>query len=58
MSFKFGLKKNDVEELARTIPTRDTIAEKQGKRTTFGKIEDIENATVPWLRARRRNRPR
>lgn len=50
-----GLKKQDVEELRRQIPSRDTVAEKQGQRVHHGSIEAAEN-TIPWLRKRRRNR--
>lgn len=53
-----GLKKSDVEDLQRQIPTRDTVAEKQGMRTTFGSIENAENAMFPWLKKRRRRRDR
>lgn len=51
------LKKQDVDDLQREIPCRDVIADKLGKRTTHGTIEDIENAAFPWLRERRKRRP-
>ena len=53
-----GLSKKDVEDLERTIPNRDVIAEKQGTRSHHGSIEAAEEAYVPWLRARRRARRR
>lgn len=52
-----GLKKGDIEELSRQIPTRDVVAQKQGMRTTFGRVEDVENAMFPWLKKRREKRP-
>lgn len=51
-----GLKKSDLDELSRQIPTRDVIAEKQGMRTTFARIEDVENEMFPWLKKRRREK--
>ena len=51
-----GLKKSDLDELSRQIPTRDVIAERQGMRTTFARIEDVENAMFPWLKKRRQQR--
>lgn len=54
---KKGLTKQEIDDLRTQIPTRDVIAEKQGKQSTHGRIEDIENALVPWLRQRRKNRP-
>jgi hypothetical protein len=51
------LSRKDVDELQRQIPNRDVVAEKQNKKTTHGtnvsRIEEVENAMIPWLRARR-----
>jgi len=52
--FRRGLKKQEIDDLQQTIPARDTIAEQQGKKTYHGRIEDVENAAFPWLRARRK----
>lgn len=52
-----GLRKKDVDDLQNQIPSRDVIAEKQGQRVHHGSIEVAEDQ-IPWLRARRRRRPR
>lgn len=55
---KLGLSRRDVEDLEVQIPRRDPIADHQGgKKAYYGSIEAAEN-TIPWLRQRRRNRPR
>jgi hypothetical protein len=51
-----GLKKSDLDELSQQIPTRDVIAQKQGMRTTFARIESVEEAMFPWLKKRRAQR--
>ena len=51
-----GLKKSDLDDLSRQIPTNDVIAKKQGMRTTFARIEDVEHAMFPWLKKRRQQR--
>lgn len=51
-----GLKKQDVEQLRREIPSQDVIAEQQKQPVHHGSIEAAENA-IPWLRKRRRRRP-
>jgi hypothetical protein len=48
-----GLKKSDLDELSQQIPTRDVIAQRQGMRTTFARIEAVEEAMFPWLKKRR-----
>lgn len=53
-----GLTKDDINDLKDSIPARDVIAEKQQKPVYHGRIEEIENAMFPWLKARRKNRPR
>lgn len=58
MRARRGLSKDEINELQRTIPVKDPIADKQGKPVHHGNIEAIENATFPWLKARRRNRLR
>ena len=52
------LTKDDINDLKESIPARDVIAEKQQKPVYHGRIEEIENAMFPWLKARRKNRPR
>lgn len=50
-----GLSKRDVDDLERQIPTKDPIAERNPERPLYhGTHEEIEEAHVPWLRARRR----
>lgn len=51
-----GLKKEDISKLEQDIPVKDKTAERLGKPVHHGRIEDIENALVPWLRDRRRSR--
>jgi hypothetical protein len=51
-----GLSKDDVVDLQQSIPSRDVIAEKQGKPVHHGSIEAAENQ-IPWLRERRKRRP-
>ena len=52
--FRRALTRNEVDDLRQAIPARDTIADQQGKPVYHGRIEEIENAAFPWLRARRR----
>lgn len=50
-----ALKKSDIEDLRRQIPSKDTVAEKQRLPVHHGSVEAAENS-IPWLRRRRRER--
>lgn len=50
-------KKEDLDDLSKTIERQDVIAEKHRLPTYQGSIEAAENQ-IPWLRDRRRRRPR
>jgi IS5 family transposase len=51
-----GLTRQEVNDLQEQIPARDVVAEKAGLPTHHGRIEALEEAYVPWLRARRKRR--
>ncbi len=53
--FGRGLGKKEIDELETVIPRKDVIAERNPERPVYyGTHEEIEDAHVPWLRARRR----
>ena len=52
--FQKRLSRQDVAALEEQLQGRDVIAERNPERPVYhGTHEDIENALVPWLRARR-----
>lgn len=50
------LTKEEIKQLERSIPSHDSIADRQGVSTYRGSLEEIEERHFPWLKKRRRER--
>lgn len=51
-----SLSKEEVAELERQMPNRDSLPAVLGVKKHFGSIEEAEERRFPWLRDRRQRR--